>query len=216
MPEPTLPDARVDVPGARRGGRRRQIGLLVFDGVEELDAVGPWEVLSHWTQEHPEDGWDAFCLSPDGAPVVGAKTLVLGAHHSIDDAPAVDVLIHPGGPGTRPMLRDQAHLDWVRKQRASVPLMTSVCTGSLVYAAAGLLIGRRATTHWASLNLLSELDPTVITDVEARFVDDGDLITSAGVSAGIDMALHLVARLANVERAREVRRDIQYSPMPPI
>ena len=216
MPDPTLPDATVDFPGPGHATQRRQIGLLVFDGVEELDAVGPWEVLSHWTQEHPEDGWDAFCLSPDGAPVVGAKTLVLGAHHSIDDAPAADVLIHPGGPGTRPMLRDRAHLDWVRRQRTSVPLMTSVCTGSLVYAAAGLLTGRRATTHWASLNLLSELDPTVITDVEARFVDDGDLITSAGVSAGIDMALHLVARLANVERAREVRRDIQYSPMPPI
>jgi transcriptional regulator GlxA family with amidase domain len=216
MPEPTLPDARVDVPGARRGGRRRQIGLLVFDGVEELDAVGPWEVLSNWTQEHPEDGWDAFCLSPDGAPVVGAKTLVLGAHHSLDDAPALDVLIHPGGPGTRPMLHDHAHLDWVRKQRASVPLMTSVCTGSLVYAAAGLLIGRRATTHWASLNQLSELDPTIITDVDARFVDDGDLITSAGVSAGIDMALHLVARLTDSERAREVRREIQYNPLPPI
>ena len=216
MPDPTLPDTMVDVPGPRHATRRHQIGLLVFDGVEELDAVGPWEVLSHWTQEHPEDGWDAFCLSPDGAPVVGAKTLVLGAHHSIDDAPAADVLIHPGGPGTRPMLRDQAHLDWVRRQRASVPLMTSVCTGSLVYAAAGLLTGRRATTHWASLNLLSELDPTVITDVEARFVDDGDLITSAGVSAGIDVALHLVARLANVERAREVRRAIQYNPMPPI
>ena len=195
---------------------RRQIGVLLFDGVEELDAVGPWEVLSHWTQEHPEDGWDVFCLSADGEPVVGAKTLVLGAHHSMDDAPALDVLVHPGGPGTRPMLRDEVHLDWVRKQRASVPLMTSVCTGSLVYAAAGLLVGRRATTHWASLNLLSELDPTVITQVDARFVDDGDLVTSAGVSAGIDMALHLVARLTDVERAREVRREIQYSPMPPI
>jgi transcriptional regulator GlxA family with amidase domain len=114
------------------------------------------------------------------------------------------------------MLHDQAHLDWVRQQRATVPLMASVCTGSLVYAAAGLLVGRRVTTHWASLNLLSELDPTVITDVDARFVDDGDLITSAGVSAGIDMALHLVARLADVERAREVRRDIQYNPLPPI
>ena len=200
----------------RPDGRRRQIGLLLFDGVEELDAVGPWEVLSHWTQQHPEDGWDVHCLSPGGASVVGAKTLVLGAHHSIDDAPTLDVLIHPGGPGTRPMLLDQAHLDWVRKQRNSVPLMTSVCTGSLVYAAAGLLTGRRATTHWASLNLLSELDPTVVTDVDARFVDDGGLITSAGVSAGIDMALHLVARLANVERAREVRREIQYNPMPPI
>jgi transcriptional regulator GlxA family with amidase domain len=196
--------------------QRRQIGLLVFDGVEELDAVGPWEVLSHWTQEHPEDGWDVFCFSADGAPVVSAKTLVLGVHHSIHDAPARDVLIHPGGAGTRPMLHDRAHLDWVRHQRATVPLMTSVCTGSLVYAAAGLLTGRRATTHWASLNLLSELDPTIITDVDSRFVDTGDLITSAGVSAGIDMALHLVARLANVERAREVRRDIQYSPRPPI
>ena len=111
-------------------GRRRQIGLLVFDGVEELDAVGPWEVLSNWTQEHPEDGWDVFTISADGAPVVGAKTLVLGAHHSIGNAPRLDVLIHPGGPGTRPMLTDRGHLDWIREQRASVPLMTSVCTGS--------------------------------------------------------------------------------------
>lgn len=197
-------------------GRRRQIGILVFDGVEELDAVGPWEVLSTWTRQHSEDGWDAFCLSPDGRPVRGAKTLVLGAHHSIDDAPPLDILVHPGGPGTRPMLHDREHLDWVRRQRAIVPLMTSVCTGSLVYAAAGLLAGRRATTHWASLNLLSELDPTIVTDVSSRFVDDGDLITSAGVSAGIDMALHLVARLTDVERAREIRREIQYNPLPPI
>ena len=197
-------------------GRRGQLGILLFDGVEELDAVGPWEVLSTWTQQHPEDGWDSFCLSPDGRPVRSAKTLVLGAHHSIDDAPAMDVFLHPGGPGTRPMLHDSDHLTWVRRQRATVPVMTSVCTGSLVYAAAGLLVGRRATTHWASLNLLSELDPTVITDVRSRFVDDGDLITSAGVSAGIDMALHLVARLAGSERAREVRREIQYNPLPPV
>jgi transcriptional regulator GlxA family with amidase domain len=195
---------------------KRHIGLLLFDGVEELDAVGPWEVLSYWTQAYPEDGWTIACLSHDGGPVRAAKSLVLGAHHPIAGAPPLDVLIHPGGPGTRPMLRDEPHLDWVREQRARVPLMTSVCTGSLVYAAAGLLVGRRATTHWASLNLLSELDPTVITDVDARFVDDGDLITSAGVSAGIDMALHLVARLTSVERARAVRREIQYDPMPPV
>ena len=112
------------------------------------------------------------------------------------------------------MLRDPGHLDWVREQRAAVPLMTSVCTGSLVYAAAGLLIGRQATTHWASLNLLSELDPTIITDVSSRFVDDGDLITSAGVSAGIDMALHLVARLAGIARAREIRREHPVQPAP--
>jgi transcriptional regulator GlxA family with amidase domain len=206
MPDPTTADPTTP----------RNIGIFVFDGVEELDAVGPWEVLSAWTHLHPEDGWNAFCLSKDGFPVVAAKTLPIGAHHSIDDAPAMDVLIHPGGPGTRPMLHDSQHLDWVREQRSSVPLMTSVCTGSLVYAAAGLLVRRRATTHWASLNLLSELDPTVITDVDARFVDDGDLITSAGVSAGIDMALHLVSRLVDLERAREIRREIQYSPLPPI
>jgi transcriptional regulator GlxA family with amidase domain len=94
--------------------------------------------------------------------------------------------------------------------------MTSVCTGSLVYAAAGLLADRPATTHWASLDLLRELEPRVELRPDDRFVDDGDLITSAGVSAGIDMSLHLVARLAGVERAREVRRYIQYDPDPPI
>jgi transcriptional regulator GlxA family with amidase domain len=195
---------------------RRHIGLLLFDGVEELDAVGPWEVLAFWTQQHPEDGWDIATLSIDGKPAAGAKGLTLGAHHSRQDAPEWDVLIHPGGPGTRPLLRDADHLDWVRRQRSSVPLLAAVCSGSLVYAAAGVLTGRPATTHWASLNLLSEIDPTVITDVDARFVDDGDIVTSAGVSAGIDMSLHLVARFAGVERAREVRRGIQYDPRPPI
>jgi transcriptional regulator GlxA family with amidase domain len=194
----------------------RHIGLLLFDGVEELDAVGPWEVLAYWTQQHPEDGWAISCISPGGADVTGAKNLRLGAHHSLDDAPAMDILIHPGGPGTRRLLSDPEHLNWVRAQRSCVPLIASVCTGSLVYAAAGLLTGRRATTHWESLNTLSELDPTIITDVDARFVDDGDLITSAGVSAGIDMALHLVARFAGTERARAVRRGIQYDPRPPV
>jgi transcriptional regulator GlxA family with amidase domain len=138
---------------------------------------------------------------------------VLGAQHSFDTAPSLDVLIHPGGRGTRRLMRDPGHLDWVRAQRGTVPLMTSVCTGSLVYAAAGLLTGRRATTHWASLNLLSETDPTVVTDVDARYVDDGDLVTSAGVSAGIDMALHLVSRFAGAGRARAVQREIQYEPI---
>lgn len=194
----------------------RHIGLFLFDDVEELDAVGPWEVLAYWTLHHPEDGWSISCISADGAPVRAAKNLVIEAHHSVRDAPRLDVLIHPGGQGTRRLLRDPEHLAWMRAQRESVPLLASVCTGSLVYAAAGLLVGRPATTHWESLNLLSELDPTVKTDVAARFVDDGDMITSAGVSAGIDMALHLVARLAGIERAREVRRAIQYDPQPPV
>lgn len=94
--------------------------------------------------------------------------------------------------------------------------MTSVCTGSLVYAAAGLLRGRPATTHWRSLDLLADLDPTIDVRANERFVDDGDMITSAGISAGIDMALHLVKRLAGAARAREVCRGIQYDPAPPV
>jgi len=94
--------------------------------------------------------------------------------------------------------------------------MTAVCTGALVYAAAGLLAGRPATTHWSAFDELSAIDPSVLADTEARFVDDGDVITSAGVSAGIDMALHLVARLESVAMARAVRREIQYDPAPPV
>jgi transcriptional regulator GlxA family with amidase domain len=190
--------------------------VLLFDDVEELDAVGPWEVLSCWTLHHPEDGWTVSCVSRDGASVRAAKGLTLGAHHSFATMPPLDVLIHPGGQGTRTLMRDHDHLAWVRGQRGSVRLMTSVCTGALVYAAAGVLTGRPATTHWESLDLLTRLDPSVALRPDARFVDDSDVITSAGVSAGIDMALHLVARLAGTERAREVRRAIQYDPQPPV
>jgi transcriptional regulator GlxA family with amidase domain len=194
----------------------RQIGILLFDGVEELDAVGPWEVLAYWARSYPEDRYAILCMSRDGGPVTGAKGLVLGAHVAIEQAPPLEVLVHPGGRGTQPLLDDQAHLDWVRAQRGSVPLMTSVCTGSLVYAAAGLLRGRPATTYWGSVDQLRALDSSVEVLEQERWVDDGDLITSAGVSAGIDMALHLVARLAGVERARQVRRGIQYDPQPPV
>ncbi len=110
----------------------RHLGILLFDDVEELDAVGPWEVLAHWTREYPEDGYAVCCLSRDGRAVTAAKGLTLGAHYSMRDAPALQVLVHPGGQGTRPLLRDPAHLTWVRQQRQAVPLMTSVCTGSLV------------------------------------------------------------------------------------
>jgi transcriptional regulator GlxA family with amidase domain len=189
-----------------------RIGILLFPGVEELDAIGPWEVLSWWTRAHPDDGWAVTTLSRSGGMVECAKGLTVHAHHSYDDVPPLEVLLYPGGRGTRAHLRDDAQLDWVRRQRADVRLMTSVCTGALVYAAAGLLSGRPATTHWASLDLLADLDPTIDVRAEERFVDDGDVITSAG----IDMALHLVARLVGPERAREVRRGIQYDPAPPV
>jgi transcriptional regulator GlxA family with amidase domain len=194
----------------------RQVGIVLFDGVEELDAIGPWEVLSYWTHRYPDDGFTVFTLSPTGGLAHCAKGLRVQADYAFADAPAMEVLLHPGGEGTRPLVRDAAHLEWVNRQRAAVPLLTSVCTGALVYAAAGLLAGRPATTHWADLDELAELDPTIQLRPDDRFVDDGDLITSAGISAGIDMALHLVARLAGVERARQVRRRLQYDPQPPV
>ncbi|WP_432548278.1 DJ-1/PfpI family protein [Kineococcus sp. SYSU DK004] len=194
----------------------RTIGVLLFDGVEELDAVGPWEVLAYWTQHHPGDGWAVTTLARGGRPVTCAKGMVITPQHALEDAPALDVLLHPGGAGTRPLLRDEEHLAWVRATAAAASLTTSVCTGSLVHAAAGLLAGRPATTYWGALDLLAELDPSVRVDREARWVDDGDVVTSAGVSAGIDMALHLVRRLAGEERARQVRRGIQYDPEPPV
>ncbi len=198
-----------------RAAAVREIGIVLFDDVEELDAVGPWEVLAYWTLNYPQDGYRVSCLSRDGRLVTAAKGLPLGAHHAIDDAPALEVLIHPGGQGTRRLLRDASYLDWVREQRRTVPLMTSVCTGALVYAAAGLLKDRPATTHWGALDELRALDPSAHVHDDQRWVDDGDLITSAGVSAGIDMALHVVARLGGRDRARAVRRGIQYDPAPP-
>ena len=192
------------------------IGILVFDGLEELDAVGPWEVLAAWTRQWPDDGWSVTTIAADGGLVRCAKGLVLQAEHSWADAPALDVLIQPGGMGTRTQLADETYLDWIRARRADTPLLASVCTGSLVYAAAGLLKGRPATTHWASLDRLAGLDPSIDVRPDDRYVDDGDVVTAAGVSAGIDMALHLVDRLAGTDRAREVRRYVQYDPAPPV
>lgn len=193
-------------------GPVEQIGILLFDDVEELDAAGPWEVLAYWTRSYPEDGWTVSLLSRDGQPVRAAKGMAIGAHHSLADSPPLRVLIHPGGQGTRRLMRDEEHLAWVRNQRDQVPLLASVCTGALVYAAAGLLRGRPATTHWAAFEELATADPSIQPRPGERFVDDGDIVTSAGVSAGIDMALHLVARLAGNERADQVRRGIEYEP----
>jgi transcriptional regulator GlxA family with amidase domain len=194
----------------------RTIGILLFDGVEELDAIGPWEVLSYWCARYPDDGWSVLTFSRDGGVVHCAKGLRVLSDHTYADVPALEVLLYPGGRGARAQVDDEEQVAWTRAQRAKVPLITSVCTGALVLAKAGLLTGRRATTHWASLDRLAQLDPTITVDRGSRYVDDGDVITAAGISAGIDMALHLVARFAGVDRARQVRRGIQYDPEPPV
>jgi transcriptional regulator GlxA family with amidase domain len=190
----------------------KHIGILLFDGMEELDAVGPWEVFAWWTQNFPDDGYAATTFSLDGQPVTSAKTLVIQPHQSRDTVPPLEVLLYPGGHGTRPQCKDADHLDWLRQQRERVPLITSVCTGALPLAAAGLLHNRPATTYHTAMTELAELDPTIDVRAGERYVDDGDVITSAGVSAGIDMALYLVGRLISAERAGQVRRGIEYEP----
>lgn len=195
--------------------RPLRLGVFVFDDAEELDVVGPYEVLTAWA-DRSELRPEVLTFSSDGAGVRLAKGLRIVPDHSADDVGPLHVLVYPGGRGTRRLLKDPAHLDWVRRMRATTALMTSVCTGALVYAAAGLLTGRPVTTHWSAFDELAALDGATLADTEARFVDDGDVITSAGVSAGIDMALHLVARLESPDVARAVRRQIQYDPAPPV
>jgi len=192
-----------------------QIGVFVFDEAEELDVVGPFEVFSTWS-EHSVLKPHVNTFSVDGAGVRLANGLRVLPARSWDDVGPLHLLVYPGGWGTRTLLADRAHLDWLRQVRVQTPLIASVCTGALVLAAAGLLAGRPATTHHDHYDDLAEIDPSVIVDTEARFVDDGDVVTSAGVSAGIDMALHLIARLESPDVARAVSRAIQYDPDPPL
>jgi transcriptional regulator GlxA family with amidase domain len=192
-----------------------RIAIALFEGAEELDWAGPWEVLAAWSRQWPEDGVEVVTVAESNEPVACAKGLRALADTTWDELGAVDVLVYPGGRGTRAQLGDERIRSRLSSLASAGTLMTSVCTGSLVYADAGLLDGRAATTHWSALELLGELgDVDVRTD--DRFVDTGEVVTSAGVSAGIDMALHLVARLHSPERAREVRRYIQYDPEPPV
>jgi transcriptional regulator GlxA family with amidase domain len=195
--------------------RPLRVGIFVFDDAEELDVVGPYEVLAWWAR-HSDLRPEVLTFSADGAGVRLAKGLRIVPDTSAQDVGQLHVLVYPGGQGTRALARDPEHLEWVRQLRTTTALMTSVCTGALVLAAAGLLAGRPATTYWDAFDDLVRLEPSVLVDTEARFVDDGDVVTSAGVSAGIDMALHLVARLDSVAEARAVRRGIQYDPAPPV
>jgi len=197
------------------GGVTR-IAIFLFDGAEELDWAGPWEVLAAWSKMWPDDGVEVFTVAREDGTVTCAKGLRVLADHTWGTAPAADVVLVPGGQGTRPLTNDDAALDWVRAYADRGALVTSVCTGSLVLAAAGLLRDRAATTYWNAFDELLALDPTIDARRDDRFVDSGEIVTAAGVSAGIDMALHLVARLHSVERAKDVRRYIQYAPEPPV
>jgi transcriptional regulator GlxA family with amidase domain len=192
-----------------------RIAVAVFEGAEELDFAGPWEVLGAWRFLYPEDV-EVVMVGESTAPVTCAKGMRVLPETSWEELGEVDVVVYPGGRGTRAQLGDEKIRARLREFKERGTLMTSVCTGALVYADAGLLDGRPATTYWSAFEELLPLGRDISPRPDDRFVDDGEVITAAGVSAGIDMALHLVHRLGSPDKAREVRRYIQYDPQPPI
>ncbi len=191
-----------------------RVAIAVFEGAEELDFVGPWEVLAAWRYLHPDEVSVAL-VGDSVEPVTCAKGMRVVPELAWDDLGEIDVLVYPGGRGTRAKLGDEAVRERLRALHADGTLLASVCTGALVFADAGLLDGLPATTYWSAFDELLPLGRDIEPRPDARFVDAGEIITAAGVSAGIDMALHLIGRLASPDRAREVRRYIQYDPQPP-
>ena len=193
-----------------------RIAIALFDDAEELDWAGPWEVLASWAGLWPDDAVEVFTVADSKSPVRCANGLRVLPDRTWDEVGPVDLVVYPGGLGTYGQLGDETVRARIRHLAATTPLMASVCTGALVFADAGLLDGLPATTHWGAIDQLGTLGTDIEVRPDDRFVDAGTVITASGVSAGIDMALHLVARLHSPERAREVRRLIQYDPSPPV
>ncbi len=184
-----------------------KIAILLYEGFTALDAIGPYEVL------RSAPGWEVeFVAKQRGEVRTDSGAVGLTADRSLEETEAPEILLVPGGMGTRQKMEDEEILAWLRQVDQRTKWTTSVCTGSLLLAAAGLLEGKRATGHWAWLEPLRQFgaDP-----VGGRYVEDGKVITAAGVSAGIDMALYLVGREAGPEVAQAIQLGIEYDPDPP-
>ncbi|MCC8403113.1 DJ-1/PfpI family protein [Paraburkholderia sp. MMS20-SJTN17] len=183
-----------------------KIGFLVFPQVQQLDLTGPHEVLASVPGATTHLIWKTL------EPVVSSNGLVLTPNTTFEDCPPLDVICVPGGSGVTDLLQDAQAIGFVRQQAASARYVTSVCTGALLLGAAGLLRGRRATTHWAFHSLL---EPLGAIPTRARVVRDGNLITGGGVTAGIDFGLTVAAELAGIEEAQAIQLELEYAPAPP-
>lgn len=183
-----------------------QIGSLLFEGLDQIDLTGPFEVLSRI----PNATYRVY--AKHAAPVADVRGLKLSPDAGLDAAPPLDVLHIPGGYGQEALMDDEVVLDWVRRQAASALCVFSVCTGALICGAAGLLRGRRATTHWTAVHLLALFGAT---PVDARVVEDDKFVFAAGVTAGIDGALRVAARLRGDEAAQSIQLYMAYAPEPP-
>jgi cyclohexyl-isocyanide hydratase len=184
----------------------RRIGMLVFRRLTQLDMTGPYEVLARLPDTNVE------LVARDRAPVTTDRGMQIVPTTTFADCPPLDVVMVPGGPGQQDLMEDEEALGFLRRQAAGAKFVTSVCTGSLVLAAAGLLKGRRATCHWAAIDNLALMGAVPTRD---RVVVDGNVVTGAGVASGIDFALTLAAILEGEDVAREIQLQIEYDPDPP-
>ncbi len=188
------------------------VGILLFDDVEELDMAGPWEVFT--MAEECGAAVRTVTIAQAAGTVRCAHGLRVVADHGFADAPKLDILLVPGGMGTRREVGNVELLNWIRHAAAGCQWVTSVCTGALLIAAAGVVRGRRYTTHWAFADNLAALgEGQVVKNV--RYVADGNLVTAAGVSAGIDMSLWLVGQIFGDELAKTAQKYMEYEPAPP-
>ena len=185
-------------------------GILLFDDAEELDFVGPLEVFGMARQ----DGDRVVTIAQTAEPVRAFNGLRILPDHTIADAPTLDVLVVPGGLGTRREADNAMLLDWIKQAAAGCTWVTSVCTGSMLLEAAGVIDGRNVTTHWAMIDTFREKGTVTVLD-SRRYVRDGNVVTAAGVSAGIDSSLWVVGQLYGIDHARGVQRMMEYDPAPP-
>jgi transcriptional regulator GlxA family with amidase domain len=189
------------------------IGLLIFDGAEELDFVGPWEVFTMAAKVR--DDIRVVTIAERTGPVTCAKGMRVLPDHTLADAPALDVVMVPGGIGTRREVDNPVVIEWLRQIAPGLRWVTSVCTGALLLCGAGLARGRRVTTHWAFIEDLRKRHPEVEVLAGVRYVRDDKVCTAAGVSAGIDLALWLTGQIWGIDTARKTQRAMEYDPAPP-
>lgn len=194
---------------------RKRVGILIFPNVEVLDFCGPYEVFSvtrlnnERRREEPSP-FEVILVAQDAGPVVASGGLRVIPDGTLDNCPALDILLVPGGWGTRREIHNAPLMRWIAERGGQVETLTSVCTGSMLLGHAGLLDGRRATTHWAALDWMRETFPSVTVEDQLHVVQDGHVLTSAGISAGIDLALHVVARYYGEAIARATARYMEY------
>lgn len=188
------------------------VGILAFDHVEELDLVGPWEIFQ--SANLLNGSFQAELVSFDGNMVMASKGMQIGVHQAMQ-LRHYDILIHPGGKGVRSCISNPAYMEMYKKMAAEATWICSVCTGALVLAHANLLIGKDCTTYYATCDELEKTRKTGRVIRNQRYVRDGNVLSSAGVSAGIDMSLWLIGELTTPPFAREVQQYIEYFPEPP-